>query len=367
MMGGSPGLLSSATIYATVVRKDVLVAGLSSGHLAIWESVPLNAKARHVEVGSAVYSLTLFKDDTLLACGCDQFVAIYAWPGLALVRRVELPAKKLATGARLAVAEANATAWDGSTLWIGAGDGRLYAWDPATETLAAAANLQHDDMVLACDVTSSLVTSASEDGAVKSYDPKAAKVLRTYDGVPGYCAALHVDPTWITVAGGVDADVLTKPDTGFVASFHKGSGKKLADVPLDAPCRDLALAQSDFLLATDRGVVLYDRTAGNNSLNNQVEPLLRDNDDDAKVVSPATIALLDDPAPPTWGFQPFVVSGGGSNFDHHDNLLMDDLMDDRMDDHDFNGQGPGLIVAGSPALFIDLCTKDRRHRSLRVV
>ena len=335
-----PYAMIDSRIFCTLLKDDVIVAGLSTGHLALWH--PLTKAL--VDVGSAVYSLAVMNEK--IACGCDKFVAFYEWRDLLealegatpAMTKLELPRVQLATGAALPIAEANALAWDGSKLWIGAGDGKVYAFE---EDRLTASSITHRDMVLALDWRTNLITSASEDGTVQQMDPRSGKVQSYNVGPDAYCTALNVDDTWITVAGGIEKreQSFAAKDGGFLNTYHASSGKKSSTISLDSPCRDLAYHSSLFL-ATDLGVLSYDLHA----VQGPPRPL---DFSTPSTSSPATISILD-PLPPRWANRMMpptkaaAAAEGGKKRPRDDD---DDLM--ALDDTDENRR-PSLLIGGSP-------------------
>mmetsp|Transcript_4449 Transcript_4449/g.13923 ORF Transcript_4449/g.13923 Transcript_4449/m.13923 type:complete len:354 (+) Transcript_4449:108-1169(+) len=337
--------LAEATIWAVIHVGDVLVAGLSSGHLALWH-VRLSAvsdatRAKLVAVGSAVYSLALM-DGTHLACGCDQFLAAYEWRHLVAALSEPRAVNRSVPVQKIAVpAEANALAWDAAQkrLWVGAGEG-VYAWrtnDGALETCGPG----HRGSTLAIRWgLDGVLTSASEDGTVLRYDDKAQKVVSTFTAPfpDAYCAAVQETTssgkTIVTVAGGVEPrHNFVAKSSGFVATFDSSSGQCTASQKLDdgGPCRDVAGPY----LATDSGV--FGRRDDDDG---SYAPLSIPN---LRVTSPAVIALLDDDVARRWGLS------SSSSSEEEESL-------DRR----------AFIVAGAPPV-VDLCTRSRCHRSLRVL
>lgn len=267
--------IRESMVLAATIRDSILVGGLSSGHIVLWNLEVSQGRPTRFSAGSTVYSVLVV--DERLVCGCDRYVVMYAWGAVKelargsvaapeVVAKWATPSLELASGARLAPCEANALAWDGSKLWVGCGDGCAYAWDVAADAIATKVKA-HDDMILALGWAASArqLATGSEDGTVALYDQRTENSRRLDDlhagkKVSGFCSALLVDDdaTWVTCAGGTEPVAGAKTGhAGWLATYHAASDSVARHVRFDSPCRSIAQHNSDVYVGSDHGVAVY--------------------------------------------------------------------------------------------------------------
>uniref|UniRef100_A0A7S3K3U7 Anaphase-promoting complex subunit 4 WD40 domain-containing protein n=1 Tax=Aureoumbra lagunensis TaxID=44058 RepID=A0A7S3K3U7_9STRA len=354
--------LRSATVYDVLEKDGLVVAGVSSGHLVIWYP---SGEWRRMRVGSAVYCLTLMNDEALL-CACDQFVALYSWSTIVSGEINDKPAKHWQIPAsQLPTAEANCILWDATKerIFIGAGDGGIYCFDPSRfDACALIASVSSNEMVLDLHLKKNILAAACDDGSIALLDPRKKQAIHktlslALNQQRTFCTCVSLDPTanWVTAAGGIEDPTSVSSSSGALATFHVSSGSVAHATSIDAPVRAMASRPDTekLFLATDIGLQTFDIWGSSTSFTKTSNKNIATQFKGAgQVRSPAVLTLLDD------SFCRDRLSHTSKSFSDSDlgygNGGAEDL-----------GPIPTFLVAGLPATYIDICTPYRHLFSLR--
>ena len=286
-------VLEESSNFACCLSGDrrSVCAGSSAGVVTTWD---LMAEGRPVaatwDAGvGAIYDMAVAGDVVVL--GGDRGLGVAAAAdvagGGAPARRLAAAAAPFRNGATPPTAEVNGVALDGGAAWAGGGDGFVRRWDLNTGTCTHSTRA-HGDMVLGVCLAreAGVLCSVSEDGTAAFVDGRAPGVARRLPadgtvaaavrdadaaslpaGARGWCGAVHVDPTatWVTIAGGLDADAAARarrgaaapPPGGWLATLHAPTGAVVRGGATPAAVRCMSADESTLITGGDEAAVSF--------------------------------------------------------------------------------------------------------------
>mmetsp|Transcript_17311 Transcript_17311/g.20377 ORF Transcript_17311/g.20377 Transcript_17311/m.20377 type:complete len:358 (-) Transcript_17311:194-1267(-) len=267
--------IRETTILSVIAWGNWLVAGLSSGHLVLWDNLSTihssskNSKLK-LALHTTIYDLKIFNN--LLLCGTDSGLIVYNWEQLVdaalngsqeVAPLFSLPMSRLgsSTRATTTLPECNSLAVDleSGSVWTAAGDGIAYSVDLNamkiglhTNTLGIANSLYS-----VCVASSaSTVFVGGESGYATGFDRRSCEVVSNMEVIKskaGWISSLVVDDNgqWLTCAGGHDNG------TGHVSLWHTDTNTALCRAEAPAPIHDITYHEEALVSVGGESFVTY--------------------------------------------------------------------------------------------------------------
>ncbi|KAH8044974.1 amylopectin binding protein [Aureococcus anophagefferens] len=163
-------------------------------------------------------------------------------------------------GATPPTAEVNGVALDGGAAWAGGGDGFARLWDLEGHMHTRLGG--RHGRVRRRPRAGAAAPARWRDRRAAACDADAASLPA---GARGWCGAVHVDPTatWVTVAGGLDADAAAAPLApqrragGWLATLHAPTGAVVRGGATPAAVRCMSADESTLITGGDEAAVSF--------------------------------------------------------------------------------------------------------------